>query len=113
MVKVTFEGDSLSEIRDNIKEFFSTVGELSEAGGEEAASGESKAAPRTRNRSGGGAKKEEAPAKVTHETLRKWISDNEDKKSDCRELINDMGFDAVAEIPDEKLEKVLTKFKAL
>lgn len=103
MVKVTFEGDSISEIKNVIRDFFSDE--------EGAGAGEDKPKA-TRNR-GPNKPKEAESAKVTHETIRKWINDNEDKKADVREILSDMQFDSVSEIPEDKLEKVLSKMKAL
>lgn len=107
MTKITFEGETLSEIKDAIKEFFSGI-EASDEGG----AGED-APKKSRSRSSSAKAPEEKPAKVTHESIRKWINDNEDKKSDVRNLLDDMSIDTIGDIPDDKLEKVFAKIKAL
>lgn len=105
MVKVTFEGDSISEIKNVIRDFFSDEEGAAAGGGDE----KPKA---TRNR-GPNKPKEAEVVKLSHETIRKWITENEDKKAEAREILDDMGFDAISDIPEAKFEKVLDKFKAL
>jgi hypothetical protein len=107
MTKITFEGETLGDIKDAIKDFFSSI-----EGGAENGSGEEQ--PKKRSRSSAAKEPEkEKPVKVTHELIRKWITENEEKKSDVRNLLDDMSIDTIGDIPDEKLEKVFAKIKEL